>query len=312
MGQTCHEADVPVTTSTVTGAIHGRLCLPAGPAPNTVLVLVPGATYNSSYWDFPTAPEIYSFAKAMTNAGYATFSLDRLGTGRSTRPLSVQVTALIEAQAVHGVIKALRAGDVADTSFDEVVIGGHSLGSGIAIIEAATYHDVDALLVTGLSHMVNIVNTFLLFSVYTHSVALDSRFPDHDPGYFTTVPGMRTKAFHSPDTVDPRVAATDEALRDTASYSEVPDFVALGVVTPYSALIRVPVLIAIGERDPYFCGLLLPVCSQVALAVREKAYYPSAPSLHTYVLPTAGHSINLNPDTALVHAAVIDWINSVT
>ncbi|MGW0520729.1 alpha/beta hydrolase [Crossiella sp. NPDC003009] len=308
---TCVQHDVPVSTLTVTGTMHGTLCLPDGPAPSTVLVLVPGATYNSVYWDFPYQPETYSFARAMTAAGHATFAVDRLGTGQSTRPPSAQLTALIQAAAVHDVVQALRAGQVGGTAFGKVVLGGHSLGSAISIVEAATYHDVDAVLVTGASHVVNAVNTATLLSTHLHSVALDPGFAQHDPGYLTTRPGHRDAAFHAPDPTDPQVLALDEATRDVVSSTEAPDGLGLGFLSPYSALVTVPVLVAIGERDKYFCGLLIPRCTTPALKLRESAYYPLVPSLDTYVLPTAGHSVNLNPDAPLLHAAVLGWVGSV-
>ncbi|GAA2821859.1 alpha/beta hydrolase [Crossiella cryophila] len=308
---TCVPHDVAVSTLTVTGTMHGTLCLPDGPAPGTVLLLVPGATYNSVYWDFPYQPETYSFVRAMTAAGHATFAVDRLGTGGSTRPLSAQLTTLTQAAAVHDVVQALRAGEVGGHAFDQVVLGGHSLGSAIAIVEAATFHDVDALLVTGASHVVNAVNAAVLLSTHLRSVALDPGFPHHDPGYLTTVPGHRDAAFHAPDPVDPQVLAADEASRDVVSATEAPDGLGLGFLAPYSALVTVPVLVAIGERDKYFCGLLLPQCTTAALQLRENVHYPLAPSVRTYVLPTAGHSFNLNPDAPVLHAEVLDWVNSV-
>lgn len=306
---TCVQHDVPVSTLTVTGTMHGTLCLPGGPT-STVIVLVPGATYNSVYWDLPYQPQTYSFARAMNQAGYATFAVDRLGTGQSTRPLSAQVTVLIQAAAVHDVIQHLRAGNIGDTAFSTVILGGHSLGSAISIVEAATYHDVDALLITGASHVVNPVNAALLLSSNIHSVSLDPGFPNHDAGYLTTVPGRRYAAFHAPDSVDAQVIALDEETRDVVSTTEIPDGLGLGFVAPYSALVTVPVLVAMGERDGFFCGLLVSECNATALQIRERVYYTLAPSVESYVLPTAGHSINYNPDAPLLHSAVVNWANS--
>ncbi|MCE7003910.1 alpha/beta hydrolase [Kibdelosporangium philippinense] len=305
----CVQADVPVHTLTVSGAMHGTLCQPAGPASDTVMVLVPGATYNSVYWDFPYQLNTYSFTKAMTAGGYATFALDRLGTGQSTRPLSVQLTTLTQADAVHDVIQALRAGAVGGTAFSKVILGGHSLGSVIAAVEAATFHDVDAVLITGASHQPNAINAAALLTVHTASVALLPGFPNHDAGYFTTVPGHRKPAFHDPDFVDPAALALDEATKDVVSYTEAPDGFALGVFTPYSALINVPVLVANGQRDSQFCGALAQ-CNGL-WQLQESLYYLGSPALSFYLLPTAGHSINYNPDAPLLHAAVLNWANSL-
>jgi hypothetical protein len=56
-------------------------------------VLIPGGTYNSSYCDIGFLVEGHSFRQAMNKAGYASFALDRLGTGKSVKPLSTLVTA---------------------------------------------------------------------------------------------------------------------------------------------------------------------------------------------------------------------------
>jgi hypothetical protein len=58
------------------GTMYGKLCAPTGA--KTVHVLIPGGTYNSSYWDIGYQPEIRSYRMAMNNAGYATLAVDRL------------------------------------------------------------------------------------------------------------------------------------------------------------------------------------------------------------------------------------------
>jgi pimeloyl-ACP methyl ester carboxylesterase len=155
-GPTCDGADVPVTALLVPATMHGTLCVPSGRTPGTVMVLVPGATYNSTYWNFPYEPEIYNFRQAMNTDGYATFVLDSLGTGQSSRPPSAMVTTTVQAMAVHDVIRALRDGAIEGIRFAKVILGGHSLGSAATILEAGTYHDENALLLTGISHAANV------------------------------------------------------------------------------------------------------------------------------------------------------------
>jgi pimeloyl-ACP methyl ester carboxylesterase len=311
-GATCSETDVPVTTLTATGTMHGTLCLPAGPVPGTVMVLVPGATYNSSYWDFPFEPETYSYTRAMNAAGYATFALDRLGTGKSTRPLSAQVTSLTQADAIHQVVRSLRSGAGMGTSFHQVILTGHSLGSAISVLEAATYHDVNALVVTGMTHRLNAVNLTELFALDLVPTPLDPVLSSRglDAGYLTTAQGRRYAAFHAPGVVDPRVIAVDEATKDVFSTTEAPDAVGIAILGPYSGLIDVPVFIAMGERDALFCGFVLAVCSTSGVLNNERPYYGSAPSVDAFVLPTAGHDVNLSPLAPQLHAAVIAWADA--
>lgn len=91
----------------------------------------------------------------MNRAGYSTVSVDRLGTGQSSKPLSGAVTAAAEADAMHQVVTALRRGSAGTRSYSKVVIGGHSLGSTVTNTEASTYRDVDAVLLTGFTNNYN-------------------------------------------------------------------------------------------------------------------------------------------------------------
>src|ERR1700728_5237486 len=81
----CHTYSVPVSLVKglpTTDHIVGDLCLPAGTPPSAVQVLIPGATYNHTYWEFPISG--YSYADWMTAHGHAVFAIDRLDTGRSS------------------------------------------------------------------------------------------------------------------------------------------------------------------------------------------------------------------------------------
>lgn len=78
----CSDLDLPVTGPLGEPAtVHGRFCLPEGPAPKAVQLLVHGGTYNSAYWDLPYDPDRYSYQRDMAKHGYATFAADQLGSG---------------------------------------------------------------------------------------------------------------------------------------------------------------------------------------------------------------------------------------
>jgi pimeloyl-ACP methyl ester carboxylesterase len=306
---TCQDLYFPVVLVALPQTVHGTLCTPPGGA-STVQMLVPGGTYNSSYWDIQYEPEIRSYRRAMNNAGYATLALDRYGTGRSSIPPSAVLTTTTEADAVHQVIQRLRSG-AQGPRFDKVIIGGHSFGAGVAIVEAATFDDVDGVLVTGLAHRINVGGAIPVFAM-TLPVALDPKFSrtGHDAGYITTLPDTRYSIFHQPG---PRVAgaiAYDESTKDTSVHTQAVDLFALAVITPYSRLIDDPVMIALGQ-DTVFCGLLATDCSSAAGIRRtESLYYSAAADLHTYALQGYGHAINYAPNAPTYFRAVIDWADS--
>ena len=305
---TCTDHYFPVTLAGVPETVYGQLCIPAGGA-KTVEVLVPGASYDSAYWNSPYDPSQLSFVDAMNNAGYATLDIDRLGTGRSSHPLSALLTSTTQAITVHQVIQALRAGSQTQ-AFSSVLLGGHSVGSAIVIIEAGTYHDVNGVLVTGLSHGINPIGAAKILLTLLPA-DLDPKFASLglDPGYLTTDPGTRYSSFQSPGPYISGIVNMDEATKDSFAPGEVVDTVLIGVVSTYSKLINVPTMLVMGQDDPAFCGgLIAPNCSTAAtLLASEGKYYTPAAKLKTYVVNNWGHSINYAPDAPEYQAAVIAW-----
>ncbi|TJZ57428.1 alpha/beta hydrolase [Streptomyces piniterrae] len=308
----CQGADIPVT-GVVSATMHGTLCVPAGGTADTVMVLVPGGTYNHTYWDFPYQPETYNFRQAMNGAGYATFVVDRLGTGASSRPPSILVTASVQAGAVHQVIQALRGGRIGGTDFRKVILGGHSLGSLISVIETGTYNDADAVVLTGITHRIVAQNLVDIFTSSLYPAALDPAFAGktYDPGYLTTRPGTRGTDFYAPATTDPAVLATDEDTKDVFSAAEAADGLGVAALLPYSRQIQHPVLLAVGDQDRFFCDSLAGNCASAAtLKAQEDPYFGSAACLHTYVQPGAGHDLNLATNTVPYQRAVRDWADT--
>jgi len=308
----CHDLNIPVhLLGLLPETMHGRLCEPPGGA-RTVQVLVPGATYTSVYWDPTLTPETRSFRLAMNRSGYATLTLDRLGTGASSKPPSVLLTAFTEAGVVHQVIQAIRHGEVGPR-FDKVILGGHSLGSAITVLEAGTYHDVDGVLITGLAHHINPTGALIVFGSFI-PVPLDSVMSKKglDPTYLTTRAGTRYEAFHGPGPDIPEVAAYDEATKDVVAPGELLDAAALTTVLPYTMLITAPVLVVLGGGDGGLCGPLATDCSSSASLLKsEAAYYSAAAKLRTYVLPNYGHSINYAPNAPEYHQALVRWADSM-
>ncbi|OOC08127.1 alpha/beta hydrolase [Amycolatopsis azurea] len=308
----CQDVTIPVRLAGLLPQIvHGRLCEPPQGA-RTVQVLVPGATYNSVYWDPAPTPETHSFRLAMNKAGYATLAIDRLGTGASSKPPSALLTAFTEADVVHQVIQAIRHGDVG-SRFDKVILGGHSLGSAITVLEAGTYHDVDGVLITGLAHHINPPGALIILGSFI-PVALDPVMSQLglDPTYLTTQPGTRYAAFHAPGPDVLEMTAYDEATKDVVAPGELLDAAALATVLPYTRLITVPVLVVLGGGDSGLCGPLATDCtSSAGLLQSEAPYYSAAARLRTYVLPGYGHSINYAPNAPDYHQAVTQWADTM-
>lgn len=307
----CQGADVQVSQTVPAGRMHGTLCVPPGGS-STVMVLVPGATYNHTYWDFPYQPQTYNFRRAMNADGYATFTVDRLGSGDSSHPLSATLSATVQAVAVHDVISSLRAGRIGGSPFPKVIVGGHSLGAAIAIIEAGTFNDDSGVLVTGWSHFLNQVNIAGLFTTM-YPADLDPKFArdGYDSGYLTTRPGERARYFYAPQTTDPNVVAEDDATKDVLSPTEAADAIGVAGATPYSGLIKAPVLVADGQRDALVCTPAIGNCANAqALRSTEAPDFVSSSCLRTYVLANSGHDINLATDAPQYQRVVAEWADA--
>ncbi|MET9230978.1 alpha/beta hydrolase [Lentzea sp. NPDC003310] len=301
---TCEDVFTPVQFGLIRQTMYGRLCVPQ--RATTVQVLVPGGTYTSGYWDIPVDGEKRSVTRAMNNAGIATMVVDRIGSGRSTKPLSILVDVPNQAEAVHQVIQNLRP------RFSKVLVGGHSIGSAIAMAEAGTYRDVDGVLITGMTHQWDYVRavpalTNLIPALLDSKLALRGL----DVGYLTTAPGSRYRMFHAPGPEVPAVTSWDESTKDVVSAGEfVTTALMSNLVLPVSALIDVPVMTIQTSAD-YFCGtppLGADCSSSDALVRSEKPFYPKAPRLDGFVVNGYGHVFNFDTRTAdSYHAAVVAW-----
>jgi hypothetical protein len=308
----CASVTVPVTLDLLVPAtVHGTLCRPAGvPAgPGPVALLVSGATYNSLYWDGEGVPSA-SYVLAATALGMTTLAIDPIGTGQSTRPLlSALVTATGQANVVHQVVTALHHGTVDGQRHAQVALVGHSLGSMESLIEAATYHDIIALVLTGFTHLVSVVSLVAIFAGSLRPADLVG-FPGLDPGWLTTAPGTRGTDFHAAGDVDPAVVAADEANRDVVAATTVPDGIGAALdplVT--GSLTGLPVLEVDGGADTIFCGPLTPGCPTSAdLYHHEQAAYPG--TLATFVVPDAGHDVALARDGNQAAMAIQRWLGA--
>lgn len=314
-GTQCTEVSIPVALTAggeKSAHIAGTYCRPTDPE-SVLQILIPGATYDRSYWDFPGFDGRYSYAQHAARAGQATLAIDPIGVGKSTMPVGWQVSALSAAQAVHEVVQAARAGGLGH-SWSKVALVGHSFGSLTAMLEAGTYHDVDGLLISGASHIPGPGGILSIMTELRPAVddpATADSVPPGDISYLS-VPGARERAFHAPDDSDPQVVAADEATRVAGTIGIL---ATIPVFIPTTFGISVPVLIANGTADKVFCaqgggGSLSDCSSAEALYGSERPFFPQA-ELTTYVLPGAGHSMNLALNGGEFFARATSWARAI-
>lgn len=310
----CRSVQVPVTVAKLSNAsLYGELCVPAGRSPRTVQMLVPGSTYTHAYWDWPQNPGRYSYVRKALDAGYATFNVDRLGSGRSTHPPSALVTLDASLSALHQVIAQLRTGAIGGHAFTRVVWVGHSLGSIYGWLDAATYPgDVDAFVLTGMLHS---IKPSYLMQDNSYPAPEDPKFADAglDPGYLTTRPERRGDLFYFAAGSDPAVIALDEQLKDVVAVPELTEALAYMDSPPPdtapSRTITVPTLLVLGDHDPVVCGPPDGLdCTIADVMAQEAPYYRPQARLEVQVTANTGHDLPLHLTAARSTGRILDWV----
>lgn len=302
---TCRSVEVPFTVAGQTGPVAGTLCGP--PNASTVQVLVHGWTYNQQYFDWPVKPETYSYARDANAAGYATLTIDRLGTGASMRPPSLFNNFHTNVDALHAVITALRDGSVG-TSYDKVITVGHSLGSLTVAQEAGQYKDVDAIITTGFVHTINYLNVAARVVGRDHPAMGDPKFAGEtsDPLYMTNVPGTR-HTFYNESNTDPAVIKADERLKGSTSLVDFATAAAFNANNNERDL-NIPVLNVIGERDLLFCGLASVDCSSSkAIIEHERPWYGPNATIEAYLPPNTGHNTSLEKTAPVTFDRMLEF-----
>jgi pimeloyl-ACP methyl ester carboxylesterase len=310
----CQDVHVPVSLSE--GGIKdqyiaGTFCTPTtwAPGEQQADVMVAGATYDRTYWDASLENNRYSYVDKTLAAGRATFAIDRIGSGQSSFPPSVAVTNISSAYTIHQAIQWVKN----DRHISKVNLLGHSIGAALSIREAATYHDVNKLVVTATTHPFDTVNT-LPALLGAHPAVLDPQFAnsDYEVGYITSSNGTRATSFYDSD-VDPAVITYDEAHKAVLSATELTTTL-LDVQTPaalnISQGVTAPVLLVDGQDDKLYCqGPLNADCSTSQKVVdHERPFYPNAQSLTARIIGKTGHALTMSPTYQQSFDAINSWL----
>lgn len=321
----CSDVRVPVALeegSPKSYSVYGLLCEPGSTLADTIQISVSGATEGGpAYWDFPDPeyyradPSVYrplrarySYVNYLTRAGYASLTLDRIGTGRSSHPGAIEVDMRSNAHILHQVAQALRTGSLEPSRgipYRRVIGVGRSLGAAILFVAAVEYPgDLDGLIIQSYRRHQQV--PFLEFPTTWVPAQAEPRFADLPLGYYTTRAGTRRdRLFYLPRS-ESAVIEHEERTKETVTTGEVATF---PPSFDYTLEVELPMLSIVGEYDRFFCTDT-GGCPE---AHQEAGFFPKAVALGCFesqVIPDAGHHMNLQTNSkANVFPVMKDWLD---
>jgi pimeloyl-ACP methyl ester carboxylesterase len=295
----------------VTGTydIYSKLCYPKSGTINakTVQILIHGVGFDRSYWD--VAPG-YSYVDAAAEAGYTTFSYDRLGSGLSSHPDPIQIVqAQIEVGIAHALVQLLRAGHIAATSFAHVASVGHSFGSIQTVGLTSQYpEDLDAAVLTGFSTGSAGGLSLFVAGLNLAIASLNSplRFADLPNAYLIASSAISNQFdFLRAQNFPAANLDIAEMTKQTFSIGEV---FTIGDPSIPSPKFTGPVDVVDGSDDVPFCqgNCLYPV--NMAAAVLKEFYPNAANGSDWYIAEGAGHGLNLHYQAPAVYAHILGFL----
>jgi pimeloyl-ACP methyl ester carboxylesterase len=260
------------------------------PARPTALYCLPGGAMSRGYFDLQ-AQGNFSFAAALVARGYIVVTLDPLGIGDSSRPqdgyqLTPEILARANAAAVAAIQRELASGSLAGRPLGAArAIGvGHSMGAMLTGIQQAHHASYDALMLFGFGTK----GLVIALSEEERRYAGDPsgtrenlvrlarlRSPDPYPPVPRTQQGRELFAGATADRrgIEALNRVRAVLLLTAGLYSMIP-----GSVLPECAQIKVPLLLALGDRDMAGPPHEVP------------ASYPGSSDITLLVLPSTGHA----------------------
>ncbi|ORW09999.1 alpha/beta hydrolase [Mycobacterium kyorinense] len=263
----------------------------------TVLVCLPGGTYNRGYWhlDVPGRGR-YNFAEYAAKRGYSVVAIDPLGTGDSTRPnrdISLADIGAALACAVAGLPEITG-------STERPVALAHSLGGYLAKLQQTAARSYTALAILGCTNQhvapLNLDPEFIAAAATPQGrAALIDQFASMIPEpYMDTSRDWLQSWFHladvPPDVVQADNLTTISVAPQCFSAAAIP-----GVTADEAALVDVPVFLGYGEMDvspdPH----------------SEARFYSRSPDVTTFVVPGSAHCHNMASTRHLLWQRLLDW-----
>jgi len=269
----------------------------------TMNVLVHDLATGSWFWHLRHHPA-YDYAGRLADAGQTSLVLDRLGYGASRLPEGNATCLGAQADMLHQVVQHLRSGRYrfsdstrATPAAQHVVVHGHSVGAAIAQVEAATFDDVDGLVL--MSWTDNGASSRAVDEASRQS-ATCLRGQDY-------VKAGQSRADYRGLLFVTAPAAVQRAALDRRDVDPCGDALSLGQMVTASTLdardVEAPVLLLFGGKD---------ALNRDGAAGQQRQSYTSSVEVTSHTVRGAGSALPLEKSAARTRARVLDWLSSLS
>jgi pimeloyl-ACP methyl ester carboxylesterase len=280
-----------------------------GPRAMITRAMIPAATLylhgdgvDESLWTYRRVPG-YDYATELANQGQVSVTITRLGYAGSGKPDGNRICFGSEADVTHQIIGALRSGrydthpaqgssgSTPGRPISRIGLAGHSASGFVAMAEAYSYHDIDALLIIGSGDYVSPRVPLAIAEQQT-------RCASSGDGY-ALIEGTEAEAakdfFHD---ADPRIVADATVHRPPDACGGLLNSAAdLATDAALLGSVKVPVLVLGGAEDAFFPDPQ----SQAKL-------FSGSQDVTAASLPDTGHAITLGYSAPAVRGEIGGWL----
>jgi pimeloyl-ACP methyl ester carboxylesterase len=253
-------------------------------------------TTGAWYWDIPYEQQRYSIARKIARSGIPFLALNKLGYGQpghpyraSDRPNGLHVTVQVLADVSHQVTQQLRA-----KGYQHVGLIGHSAGSEESEEQAGLYQDVDAMILSGFTHLATPRFTKELLA---DNAATQTGRDDY-PFFFGTQNNRDSFLFTK--NIDPKLVKALHPLVNETPIGEI-DSIGPQPSRATVANIKVPVLTLVGEDDQIF---------DAAGETADRLAFTGTRDVSFYDYPGVGHGVEFHRNGPQVTTDVVNWLTA--
>ncbi|MGQ0846113.1 MAG: alpha/beta hydrolase [Sporichthyaceae bacterium] len=275
--------------------LRGFLYEPKGKAncKSSILQANHALTTGAWYWDIPFEQQKYSIARKVAASGIPFLSLNKLGYGQPDHPFRASdeppgktVTIQALAHASHQVTQQLR-----EMGYQHVGLIGHSAGSEESEIHAGMYKDVDALILSGFTHLA----TAGFASDFAANEIPRAMAEDY-PYFWGTI--EKRDSFLFTDQADPKLV---KALHPLVNETPSGEILSIGPQPSraFATQVEVPVLTLIAEEDAIFDKAGAPL-DEAAFVNTDDVTYINYPGI--------GHGVEFHRNGPEVTGDVVQWL----